>query len=114
MENALYNLISDNKPLPSGTRIKTTMMGGYTDEHHAKQYTDTLYYTIPLYASAPAPSGMAEMVDRFLTWPVPADVYPDGIAGEPGRTGTNLLTADQARQMLEYVLAAAPAKEEPR
>lgn len=44
------------------------------------------------------------LVDRFLSWPVPADVYPDGIAGKPGRSGTNLLTADQARQMLEHVL----------
>jgi hypothetical protein len=45
-----------------------------------------------------------EMVNRFLTWPVPADVYPDGIAGQPGRTGTNLLTAVQAREMLGHVL----------
>jgi hypothetical protein len=45
-----------------------------------------------------------EMVTRFLSWPVPADVYPDGTPGQPGRTGTNLLTAEQAQQMLEYVL----------
>ena len=46
-----------------------------------------------------------EMVNRFLTWPVPADVYPDGTPGKPGRTGTNLLTAAQARYMLDHVLA---------
>lgn len=45
-----------------------------------------------------------ELVNRFLTWPVPADVYPDGTPGQPGRTGTNLLTAAQARQMLTHVL----------
>lgn len=45
-----------------------------------------------------------ELVSRFLTWPVPADVYPDGTPGLPGRTGTNLMTAPQARQMLEHVL----------
>lgn len=45
-----------------------------------------------------------DMVSRFLTWPVPADVYPDGEPGKPGRTGTNLLTAEQARAMLEHVL----------
>ena len=45
-----------------------------------------------------------DMVGRFLTWPVPADVYPDGEPGKPGRTGTNLLTAEQARAMLEHVL----------
>ena len=45
-----------------------------------------------------------DMVSRFLTWPVPADVYPDGEPGQPGRTGTNLLTALQARAMLEHVI----------
>jgi len=46
-----------------------------------------------------------EMISRFLTWPVPADCYPDGTPGQPGRTGTNLLTATQAQAMLEHVLA---------
>ena len=44
------------------------------------------------------------LVNRFLTWPVPADVYPDGTPGQPGRTGTNLLTAQQAATMLRHVL----------
>lgn len=45
-----------------------------------------------------------ELVSRFLTWPVPADVWPDGTPGQPGRTGTNLMTAEQAKQMLTHVL----------
>jgi hypothetical protein len=45
-----------------------------------------------------------DMVNKFLTWPVPPDVYPDGTPGQPGRTGTNLLNAPQARAMFEYVL----------
>jgi hypothetical protein len=45
-----------------------------------------------------------EMIDRFLTWPVPASVYPDGTPGKPGRTGTNLLTATEAEQMLTHAL----------
>ncbi len=49
-----------------------------------------------------------EMIDRFLTWPVPADVYPDGTPGKPGRTGTNLLTAQQAESMLGHVLGCVP------
>ena len=44
------------------------------------------------------------LVDRFLTWPVPAEVYPDGTPGKPGRTGTNLLSAPQAKAMLQHVL----------
>jgi len=48
---------------------------------------------------------LPQLVDRFLRWPVPASVYPDGAPGKPGRTGTNLLTANEAAQMLTYVLS---------
>lgn len=46
------------------------------------------------------------MVQRFLQWPVPAHIYPDGTPGQPGRIGTNLLDAVTARDMLAHVLAA--------
>ena len=58
-----------------------------------------------------------ELGNRFLTWPVPADVYPDGTPGQPGRSGTNLLTAQQAKDMLTHVLGdvlAEAAKSERR
>ena len=45
-----------------------------------------------------------EQVSRFLTWPVPAHIHPDGAPGQPGRTGTNLLDATTAREMLQHVL----------
>lgn len=54
-----------------------------------------------------------DMVSRFLTWPVPADVYPDGVPGKDGRTGTNLMTAQQARQMLEHVVQSSDDVPEP-
>lgn len=44
------------------------------------------------------------MVQRFLQWPVPAHIHPDGTPGQPGRTGTNLLDAVAARGMLAHVL----------
>lgn len=59
------------------------------------------------------------MVSRFLCWPLPRDFYPDCGISFDGRkddewnknktwpTGTNLLTAIQARQMLEHVLGVA-------
>jgi hypothetical protein len=62
----------------------------------------------PSKAETAAPS-MDAMVNRFLTWPVPASVYPDGTPGQPGRTGTNLLSAPEARQMLEHVVGIPPA-----
>ena len=55
-----------------------------------------------------------EMVDRFLSWTLPSDFSPDcGINFDGDRCnknkcwpiGTNLLTAEQARKMLEHVLA---------
>ena len=53
---------------------------------------------------------MKAMVDRFLQWPLPESVCADLCATKqgPGRIGTNLLTATEAQQMLEYVLSAVP------
>lgn len=58
------------------------------------------------------------MVDRFLQWKLPDSVCSDACAADrtyatryPGlRSGTNLLTADEARQMIEHVLAPNSAK----
>jgi hypothetical protein len=65
-----------------------------------------------------------EMVDRFLNWKLPDHFSPDaGISFEtwynegteyPGRhepIGTNLLCADQAKDMLEHVLQPQPEHE---
>jgi hypothetical protein len=52
------------------------------------------------------------MVDRFLSWKLPETVNPD--CGKPIRpydTGTNLLTAAEARQMLEHVVPPIPVEE---
>jgi hypothetical protein len=54
--------------------------------------------------------GVAKMVERFLAWPLPASVCSDTCVTNRDyphpRVGTNLLTADEARQMIEYLLAA--------
>lgn len=50
-----------------------------------------------------------DMVERFLAWPLPDSVCSDTCATIPGylnRTGTNLLTANEAKQMIEYLFAA--------
>lgn len=58
-------------------------------------------------------SSQSEMVDRFLSWPLPKTVCSDGCVTDPSypheRSGTNLLTADEARQMLEHVVGPALA-----
>jgi hypothetical protein len=56
-----------------------------------------------------------EMVNRFLSWKLPKDFAPDaGISFRPTKPdgydthwwpiGTNLLTADQAREMIVHLL----------
>ena len=57
-----------------------------------------------------------EAVNRFLRWKLPKDFYPDAgisfartVNGEERSdawwpVGTNLFTAQQAREMLEYVI----------
>ena len=44
---------------------------------------------------------LEELVNRFLRWKLPTTVNPDGVNGDPNRSGTNLLTADEARQMFK-------------
>lgn len=48
------------------------------------------------------------LVSRFLCWPLPASVRSDLCVSEPNykhpRTGTNLLTAIEARQMFRAIL----------
>ena len=60
-----------------------------------------------------------KMVDRFLIWELPKDFCPDCGISFDGRkddelnknktwtVGTNLLTAEQAKQMFEYCLGLA-------
>ena len=52
--------------------------------------------------------GIDHLVDRFLCWPLPESVSCDPCACVPGssphRVGTNILTAYEARKMLEYVI----------
>ena len=50
------------------------------------------------------------LVDRFLAWPLPKSVRSDlcvTMDYPHSRLGTNLLTADEARQMFEYLIPAA-------
>ncbi len=49
-----------------------------------------------------------KLVEKFLAWPLPDSVCSDLCAtkqGYPHRSGTTLLSAVEAKQMLEYLLA---------
>jgi hypothetical protein len=63
-----------------------------------------------IYHMVRAPEVTDAMVNRFLTWKLPLTVSADQCATIPNyveRTGTNLLTAVEARAMLEHVIAHA-------
>ena len=53
---------------------------------------------------------LQKLAERFCTAPLPESVCADlcAIHPAPGRTGTNLLTVEEAKAMLEYVLAEQP------
>lgn len=59
-------------------------------------------------SKADEPYDTGDLIDRFLSWPLPQSVASDLCVTHSDyprpRYGTNLLTADEARQMLEYVL----------
>ena len=80
-----------------------------------------LYGGEAAHIAAPAPD-IDGMVNRFLGWKLPQHFYPDCYVrfdrekasqsphGWP--TGTNLLTAKQARKMFEHVMASTPCQVE--
>ncbi|MDE2104237.1 MAG: hypothetical protein KGL39_43775 [Patescibacteria group bacterium] len=56
---------------------------------------------------------VSRLVDRFLQWPLPESVCADLCATkqQAGRIGTNLLTATEAKEMIEYLLGPALSKD---
>lgn len=49
-----------------------------------------------------------QMVESFLSWPLPSDFNPDGgisVSNASAPIGTNLLNYDQAAAMITHILA---------
>jgi hypothetical protein len=80
--------------------ISTAPGAGVEDTYVTGSYPKLLAVDLP------------RMVDRFLSWPLPFSVCADLCATrqEHGRTGTTLLTAMEAQQMLKHVLALDAAR----
>jgi hypothetical protein len=64
-------------------------------------------------ASVGSKEFVSRLVDRFLMWPLPDSVCADLCATRqgPGRIGTNLLSATEAKEMIEYLLGPALSKD---
>lgn len=73
-------------------------------KHYMEGYVAVLGQRICAFGDAAGPVVTDAMVQRFLQWPVPAHIHPDGTPGQPGRTGTNLLDAQTTKAMLAHVL----------
>jgi len=88
----------------------------FPGNHKVELSATALQEFADLLRAASSEAGVAvsdSMVDRFMNWPLPDSVCSDPCAtkqGYPGRIGTNLLTADQARAMLEHVLQCASSE----
>lgn len=55
-----------------------------------------------------------KLVDRFLAWEIPKTVCSDLCMNDPRypypRSGTCIMTADEAKQMIEYLLAGKDSR----
>lgn len=123
--NELRATLGDAKLIAKRLRIMKPVQISGLEPDILKRAADLLE---SLHSTAAMPSRVTdEMVTRFLGWKLPEDFHPDaGISFQPyfnvewnakhGKPpqrhepiGTNLLNADQARAMLEHVLAVAPS-----
>lgn len=121
-ENLSKLYIEDAAPAPAA---QAEYMTAYEKECQSMAVEGIAYWKqkyedlLAQQSATPAVPAIKAMVDRFLGWKLPRDFSPDcGISFTPpanpewGPCGTNLLNADQARQMLEYVCATpAPASQ---
>lgn len=101
-------------------RILTLL--GMEEEGDPVAEVESLLADIKVNAGAAPATDIDGMVNRFLGWKLPQNFYPDCYVsfdrekasqsphGWP--TGTNLLTAEQARKMFEYVMASTPCQVE--
>lgn len=93
----------------------------WRDLNEYQRATEKLLLAYKYVAAAPAgPDMVSAIVDRFLRWPLPKTFSPDcGITFDGrglnvfGQTkqwpiGTNLFNAEEARQMIEYLIDADP------
>lgn len=116
--NELGRFTAQVKPkIPSGetmgVQVITAGEGTWNKGHFCKYCViDAINQLDDRPQAAPAPD-VRRMVDRFLMWKLPPTFGPDCFvsfdrekakANHSWPVGTNILTADEARAMLEHVL----------
>lgn len=110
--NAALNIAHEIRslPLPAGDTLST---GGWNSDMNHQQKEPGM--------STLTDAQISHMVERFLSWKLPADISPDGGlsftptynngTSTPARhepTGTNLLGYTQAEAMVRHMLEALP------
>jgi len=87
----------------------THVDGTHIIVHPLNHNGDTLDFVVKDNTLYPVNNTLIEdLVNRFLSWPLPESVASDLCVVSPSkhsRCGTNLLTANEAKEMLMYVLS---------
>lgn len=126
-QNSILRAEIDNiKEVQFDLKVKAVAAGWSRKCEHLEKERDALRAKIERMKGQednPAPSVpddvVEQAVNRFLSWKLPKDFHPDGgmvFIPTKGRgydsphwpVGTNLLNAQQTREMLRYVFGAAP------
>lgn len=111
-------LVDRYEDLPPEQRAKDYIFGAITKAIIGRQRDVATGTALEMAAETPR---IYAMVQRFLGWPLPKDFAPDCFVSfdrDAARSnnsqpiGTNLFTADQARQMFEHALGVNKASSE--
>jgi hypothetical protein len=87
-----------------------TIFGEPPPDHGAPYRADLNFLLAQLDKAHEALRDTDRMVSRFLAWKLPATVCSDPCvttSDYPHRLGTNLLTATEAKEMIDYLLQEA-------
>lgn len=98
-----------NRQLEESVRVQSVVETGIQMREAAKELAKLYLKSEGEPPSEIDDERIKEMVDRFLFCPLPEDFYPDcGIEFKPlyeqWPSGTNLLTASQAEEMIRFML----------
>lgn len=93
--NALKQVVSEREEKIAGLLARIRQENGYVGSGMDYDVIKNHFETVD------------SLVEKFLAWPLPKSVCADMCATRPEtlhRSGTNLLTATEAKEMFEYLL----------
>lgn len=107
METKTENAAGPSAPASGSAALASGLLEKIRSQKWTADHREGVATLEKLCALAHALGSVDELVNRFLAWPLPESVCADRCAtehGYPHRSGTHLLNADEARQMIEHLL----------